>query len=165
MKKNHGTNRFCIDFRRLNTITKFDTEAMGNTEDTMTTLRDDQNVTKIDSAKGYWQIPVEEESNPMKTNGSYQFDMMPFGLVNSGATFNKMMRKLIKGCDDVDNYVDDILGHTVSWDSHLHMLRNVFTRIRHASLTVRPTKCCTGYKTIDFTGHLVCEGEVRMEGQ
>ena len=76
-----------------------------------------------------------------------------------------MMRKLLKGCDDVDNYVDDILGHTVSWDSHLQMLRNVFTRIQKAGLTVRPTKFYIGYKTIDFTGHLVGEGEVRMEDE
>ena len=133
VKKKDGTNRFYIDFRRLNAITKFDTEPMGNTEDIVTTLCDDQYFTKIDLAKGYWQIPVEEESKPMTSfsthNVSYQFRMMPFGLANS-ATFNKMMRKLLKGCDDVDNYVDDILGfHTVSWASHLQVLRNVFTRI------------------------------------
>ena len=133
----------------------------------MTTLCDDQYFTKIGLVKGYWQIPVEEESKPMTSflthNGSYQFRMMPFGLVNSGATFNNMMRKLLKGCNDVDNHVDDILGHTVSWDSHLQMLRNVFTRIRKAGLTVRPTKCYIGYKTFDFTGHVVGEGGVRME--
>ena len=84
----------------------------------MTTLCDDQYFTKIYLAKGYWQIPVEEESKPKTSclthNESYQFRMIPFGLVISGATFNKMMRKLLKGCGDV---VDDILGHTVSWES------------------------------------------------
>ena len=141
---------------------------MGNTEDIMTTLCDERYFTKIDLAKGYWQIPVEEESKPMTSfsthNGSYQFLMMLFGQVNTGATFNKMMRKLLKGCYDLDNYVDDTVGHNVSWDSHLYMLRNVFTRIRKASLTVRPSKCYTGYKAIDFTGHLVGK-EVRMEDE
>ena len=74
-----------------------------------------------------------------------------------------MTRKLLKGCDYLDIYVDDILGHTVSWDSHLQMLRNLFTRIRQAGLTVRPTKCYIEYTMIEFTGHLVGEGEVRME--
>ena len=90
VKKKDDANRFCIDFRRLNSITKFDTEPMGNTEDIMTTLCDDRYFTKIDLAKGYWQIPVEEKFKSMKTfsthNGSYQFRMMPFGLLNSGAT-------------------------------------------------------------------------------
>ena len=150
---------------KLNHQVRYRTD--GKQEDIMTTLCDDRYFTKIDLAKGYWQIPVKEESKPMTSfsthNGSYQFRMMPFSLVNSGATFNKMMRKLLKGCEHVDNYVDDILGHTVSWDSHLQMLRNLFIRIRQAGLTVRPTKCYIGYKTIDFTGHLVGEGEVRME--
>ena len=43
------------------------------------------------------------------------------------------------------------------------MLRNVFTGIQRAGLTVRPTKCRIGYKTIDFTGHAVDESEVCME--
>ena len=46
-----------------------------------------------------------------------------------------------ENCDDVDNYVYDILGHKVSWDSHLQMLRNVLTRIRQAGMSMRPTKC------------------------
>ena len=65
VKKKDGTNRVCIDFRRLNAITKFDTEPIENTEDIMTTLCDDQYFTKIDLAKGYWQIPVEEKFKPM----------------------------------------------------------------------------------------------------
>ena len=89
--------------------------------------------------------------------------MIPFGLVDSGTTFNKMMRNLLNGCGDVDHYVDDILEHTVSWNSHLQMMRNGFTRIQQASLIVRPTQCYIGYKTIGFIGHLVGESEVRME--
>ncbi len=167
VKKKDGSNRFCIDFRQLNTVTKFDTEPMGSTEDIMAKLCDDKYFTKIDLAKGYWQIPMEEEAKPMTSfttnNGSYQFRMMPFGLINSGASFNKMMRKLLKGCSNVDNYVDDILGHTVSWDAHMSTLRDIFHRIREASLTVRPSKCYIGYGTIDFTGHVVGKGEIRTE--
>jgi hypothetical protein len=48
---------------------------------------------------------------------------MPFGMVNSGATFNRMMRKLLSGVNDTDNYVDDVLGHTVTWERYMKMLR------------------------------------------
>ena len=135
----------------------------------MTTLCDDRYFTKIDLAKGYQQIPVEQESKLLTSfsthNGSYQLRMMSFGLINSGATFNKMMRKILKGRDDADDYIDDILAYTISCDSHLQILRNVLTRIQKAGKTVIPTKCYIGYKTIDFTGYPVGKCEVRMEDE
>ena len=80
---------------------------------------------------------------------------MPFGMVNSGATFNRMMRKLLSGCEFVDNYVDDMIGHTTTWEEHLTMLRELFRRIEAAKLTIKPTKCFVGFNNIGFTGDMV----------
>jgi hypothetical protein len=88
---------------------------------------------------------------------------MPFGMVNSGATFNRMMRKLLNGCRGADSYVDDILGHTVTWESHLQMIQDVFQRVRDAGLTIRPSKCMVGFKNIGFIGHMVGNGVLQME--
>ena len=52
---------------------------------------------------------------------------MPFGLVNSESTFDRMVRKLLHGCSNADNYVDDIIGQTKRWDDHLVMLRETFS--------------------------------------
>ena len=167
VRKKDNSNRFCIDFRRLNAVTKFDTEPMGNIDDILAGLEADKYFTKIDLAKGYWQIPVEKESKHVTafstSKGTYQFIKMPFGMVNSGATFNRMMRKLLVNCPNTDHYVDDILGHTTSWGKHMEMLRDVLGRIRDAGLTVRPTKCLIGYGNIGFTGHVVGNGIVQME--
>ena len=167
VKKKDNSTRFCIDFRRLNAVTKFDTEPMSNVEDILTKLSEDKYFTKIDLAKGYWQIPVEEKSRHITAfttqSGAYQFRKMPFGMINSGATFNRMMRKLLQGSIDADHYVDDILGHTVTWNQHLAMLRELFTRIKEAGLTVRPTKCMIGYRNVGFTGHVVGNGVLQME--
>ncbi|XP_053381689.1 uncharacterized protein LOC128549191 [Mercenaria mercenaria] len=167
VKKKDNTNRFCIDFRRINSFTRFDTEPMGNVEDIMAKLREDNYFTKIDLTKGYWQIPIEEKSRHLTAfstpEGSYQFRKMPFGMVNSGATFNRTMRKLLAGIKDADNYVDDVLGHTITWERHVMMLRNVFTRIREARLTVKPSKCMIGFGSISFTGHVVGDGTMQME--
>jgi hypothetical protein len=54
----------------------------------------------------------------------YQFRKLPLGMVNSGVTFNRMMRKLLAGLEGADNYVDDILEHTVRWVEHLNVLRD-----------------------------------------
>ena len=71
-----------------------------------------------------------------------------------------MMRKLLNGVDDVDNYVDDVLGHTSSWEGHISMLREVFERIRQAGLTIKPSKCLFGYFTVKFLGHNVGQGKL-----
>ena len=166
VKKKDGSNRFCIDFRRLNAITKFDSEPMGDTEVIMSKLCKDKYFTKIDLSKGYWQIPMAEsckEKTAFTTpDGCYQCCMMPFGMMNSGASFNRMMRKLIKDLD-IDNYVDDILCHHERWKQHIETLRETFVRIRAAGLTIRPSKCFIGYSSIDFTGHVVGNGEMHME--
>ena len=88
---------------------------------------------------------------------------MPFGMVNSGSTFNRMIRKLLHGCEDAENYVDDILGHTKVWAPHLRMLRDVFSRVRDAGLTLRPSKCLIGFENISFTGHIVGNGIMQMQ--
>jgi hypothetical protein len=167
VRKKDNTNRFCVDFRRLNAITKFDTEPMGNVEDTMARLKNDAFFSKIDLSKGYWQIEVAEDSRPMTAftteSGSYQFRRMPFGLINAGATFNRMMRKLLHCCSNTDHYVDDILGHTMTWSQHMDMLRELFRRIKDAGLTVKPSKCSIGYDRMGFTGHVVGHGRIGME--
>ena len=51
--------------------------------------------------------------------GNFQFKRRPFGLVNAGATYNKMMRKLLKNMDGVDSFVDDVLTYSETWQKHL----------------------------------------------
>ena len=83
VKKKDGSNRFCIDFRRLNTITKFDTEPMQNYEDIMAQVGGDKIFSKIDFSKGYWQIPMSPESKRYTafttSKGTFQFTRNPFG--------------------------------------------------------------------------------------
>ena len=63
VKKKDGSSRFCLDFRRLNDVTKFDTEPMTNVDDILTKLQGDRYFTKIDLAKGYWQCKKAETPN------------------------------------------------------------------------------------------------------
>ena len=65
VRKKDQTNRFCVDFRRLNCVTKFDTEPMGNIEEILTKFDNDVYFSKIDLSKGFWQIPVEEQCRHM----------------------------------------------------------------------------------------------------
>ena len=59
-----------------------------------------------------------------------RFSVMPVGMVNSGSTYNGMIRKLLEGTKNLENYVDDVLGHTKNWTEHMKILRDFFERVR-----------------------------------
>ena len=93
VKKKDGSNRVCVDFRKLNKITEVDPEPMTTAEDLFRRLSGKKYLSKIDLTKGYWKIPVAPE-DVHKTafvtpDGQYEFTRMPFGMVNSGATLSE----------------------------------------------------------------------------
>ena len=107
-----GSVQFCIDFRKLNKVTEFDAEPMPNMEEIITRMSDHKYFTKLDLSKGYWQVGLTERSKPLTAfetpRGLFQFRTMPFGLVNSGATFCRKMRIILSNLPNVDSFVDDI---------------------------------------------------------
>jgi len=114
--------------------------------------------------KGYWQIPMTENSQDYTTficaNGMFKFKVMPFGLINSASSYNRMIRKVLYGTKNLESYVDDILAHTVEWDDHMKVLREFFQRVRKAKLTLKPKKCSLGYGKVDFLGHTLKGSEI-----
>lgn len=157
VKKPDGSNRICIDYRKLNRISVFDPEPMIKADDLFQKLSGDKYFTKLDLSKGYWQIPVKREDIPktafVTPDGHYEFIKMPFGMVNSGATLVRGMRKLLGDLKGVDNYIDDILVHSENWEEHIKLLTEVFNRLAAAGLTVRPSKCRVGETNVEFIGH------------
>ena len=164
IRKKDGSNRFCIDYRQLNKITIFDAEPMPVTDEIFAHLSKDKFFSKIDLAKGYWQIPVKLEDRQktafVTPDGLYQFRTMPFGLVNAPATFSRLMRIVLQGLQHVDNYIDDVLVHTPDWETHLKTLKEVFKRLYEAGLTARPTKCMVGHDRLEFLGHIIGQGRL-----
>ena len=90
VKKKGGSNRVCVDFRKLNKITKVDPEPMTTAEDLFRQLSGKKYLSKIDLTEGYWQIPVAPEdvykAAFVTQDGQYEFLQTLFGMVNSGAT-------------------------------------------------------------------------------
>ena len=87
---------------------------------------------------------------------------MPFGMINSAAALKRAIKKLIDDLDDVDFYWDSILVHTRTWDEHIRALRELFSRLVQAGLTIRPTKCLFGVNSVDFLGHRLEQGIVGL---
>ena len=135
--------RVCVDFRKLNRITEVDPEPMTTAEDLFPRLSGKKFLSKIDLTKGYWQIPVAPE-DVHKTafvtpDRQYEFTRMPFGMVNSGATLVRGLRKILDGMPRVGSYIDDIVIYSDSWEVHIKTLKELFGRLRKARITARPT--------------------------
>ena len=159
VRKKDGSNRICVDYRKLNNVTVADPEPIKTPEDLLQRLEKSNYFSKIDLSKGYWQIPVAEE-NVKKTafvtpNGNYEFIRMPFGMKNSGATLVLGLRMLISDLESVDIYIDDLIVYTEGWDTHIRVLDELMNRLQQANLTARQTKSVFGAKSVEFLGHQV----------
>ena len=92
--------RFCLDFRKVNKITKKDLYPIPIMAEILNALRSAKYISKIDFRSAYHQIPLEEESRKITAStvpgkAMYQFERMPFGLTNAPATFQRLMDKII----------------------------------------------------------------------
>ena len=113
--KKDGSSRFCIDYRKLNSVTKKDVYPLPRIDDILDTLGQARYFTTLDLASGYWQIeldPATREKSAFTTHrGLFEFRRMPFGLCNAPSTFQRLMQVVLAGlewqCCFV--YIDDIL--------------------------------------------------------
>lgn len=168
-QKKYGTNRFCIDYRKLNQITKFDAEPLPDMDQLFTKLSGKLNFSKIDLAKGFWQIPMkleDKEKTAFTTpQGQFQWTTMPFGQKNAGAIFSRIMRKLLQPLphESVSNFMDDLLIVTETWEEHIHVLTQLFQRLEQCDLKAKPSKSQLGCKSLSFLGHVVSRGILMPE--
>ena len=165
VKKRDGSLRYCIDFRKVNNISVFDSEPMPSLDELFQDIGESSVVlTKIDLSKGYWQIPLAEQSKHITAFatelGLFHFLCLPFGLASAGASFSRLMRRVLSGLPNVVNYLDDILVYSPNFSQHLITLSSVFERLHNAGLTVRPSKCMLAFPRLEFLGHMIGGGEL-----
>ena len=94
-------------------------------------------------------------------NGLYQYKVMPFGMKNSPATFQRLVNNIICGLDGCDAYIDDVIIYSDSWSDHLQRIMKFFDRLSKAKLTVNLAKTEFCHATVTFLGHLVGQGQVK----
>ena len=145
VKKKDGSNRICIDFRHLNKITVTDPQPVPSPAESFLGMSEDKYFSKLDLTNGYHQKrvrPSDVHKTAFVTMGQhYEFLRMLFGMVNSGMTMTRAVRRLLEGMDNVVDYIDDLLVHTKMWEEHLQVLEELFKRLKEANLVARPTKC------------------------
>ena len=160
VKKKDGSLRFCIDFRRLNDITVKDSYPLPRIDDTLDMLGGANYFSTLDLASGYWQIEMGEEDKPKTAfathRGLFQFSVMPFGLCNAPATFERLMEHVLGGMqwESCLVYLDDIIVHSKTFQEHVSSLGKVIARLREAGLKLSPKKCKLFQPEVSFLGHV-----------
>ena len=90
-----------------------------------------------------------------------QYSVMAFGLCNAPATFQRLVDTVLAGLTNVNAYLDDLIVFSSTWHGHVNSLREVFSRLAGASLTLNLAKCEFGRGTVTYLGRQVGQGQVR----
>ena len=160
--KSNGTYRMCTDYPKVNSVTKTDSFPIPRIDDCIDKVGYSKYVTKFDLLKGFWKVPLTDRAKEVSAfatpNGLYQYKVMPFGMKNSPATFQRLVNNVICGLDGCDAYIDDVIIYSDSWSDHLQRIRKFFDRLSKAKLTVNLAKPEFCHATVTFLGHLVGQG-------
>ena len=170
VRKKDGSLRFCIDFRMLNSRTKKDAYMLPRFDDTVDLLVGSKYFSKLDLRSGYWQVEMEEDSKQytafsVGNLGFYETNRMAFGLVNSGATFQRVMERtmgdvLLRECLV---FIDEILIFSETFEEHISRLENVFHRLSMHGLKLKGSKCELFKSSVSYLGHIISEQGVATD--
>ena len=167
VRKKDGSLRLCIDYRRLNELTKKDRFPLPLIEELLERLVGARVFTKVDLRSGFYQVAMAEDSVQrtafVTPDGSFEWLAMPMGLCNAPSTFQRLMQKALKGLKFVCIYIDDVLIYSRSFAEHLGHLRVLLEAFREHHLYARLDKCIFATNKITFCGHTVSHNEIRME--
>ena len=159
--KKDGTTRFCIDYRRLNDVTRKDAFPLPRIDESLDTLSGAKYFCTLDLASGYWQVGMLEEDKAKTAFctrfGLFEFNVMPFGLSNAPATFERLTEHILRGMQwkEALVYIDDIIVFGTTFSQCLGRLSEIFRRFEQHGLTFKPKKCDLFKKEVEFLGHRV----------
>ena len=158
----------CVDFTNLNKACPKDSYPLPRIDTLVDSTARHQFVSFIDAFSGYNQIKMEEadqeKTSFVTSQGLFCYKVMPFGLKNAGATYQRLMNKMFAHQigRNVQVYVDDMLMKSLHKDDHLGDLRETFDTLRSYSTKLNPGKCAFGVTAGKFLGFMVSQKGIEV---
>lgn len=168
--KKNGTLRVCIDFRDLNAATLKEEYPMPFSKMLIDSVVGFEFLSMLDGYSGYNQNFIAEEDVPKMAFrcsgalGTYEWVVMPFGLKNVGAMYQRVMNSIFHDCIEmfIKVYIDNVVIKYVSRMNHLEHLRKSFKRMRKHGLNMNPLKCVFCVQARDFLGFVVHKKGIKI---
>ena len=167
--KKDGDIRLCVDYRKLNTVTKRPIFPIPEAQELFNCLEGSKFYSSLDLSSGYYQVPMnpkDAEKTAFSTRkGHFHFLKMPFGLTGAPATFQNLMHKIFKdeNWTQCIIYLDDILVFGNTGQQHNERLRNIFEKIKNAGIKLGPKKCKILEKEISYLGHVISAEGIKTD--
>jgi hypothetical protein len=153
---NWTAKRPCSDYRALNKVSVTDHYQLPTPEEIFDAIQGSTWFTTLDLRLGYHQVKIAEEHCCKTTfwgpDGLYEWVVMPFGLKNAPAFFQRIMDSTLRTCRDFARcYIDNIIVHIQSFEDHLIHLRRTFGQIREKGVKLHPKKLAM--PSVSYLGH------------
>uniref|UniRef100_A0A2N9HNF1 Uncharacterized protein n=1 Tax=Fagus sylvatica TaxID=28930 RepID=A0A2N9HNF1_FAGSY len=163
VKKSTGKWRMCVDFIDLNKACPKDSFPLPRIDQLVDSTAGHKLLTFMDVFSGYNQIVMDEDDQEktsfITSRGLFCYKVMPFGLKNAGATYQRLMNRMFHDQigRNVEVYVDDMLVKSKEEDGHLDDLRETFQTLRKYQMKLNPSKCAFGVYSGKFLGFMVSQ--------
>lgn len=161
VKKSNGKWRMCTDYTDLNKACPKDSHPLPSVDALVDGASGHKILSFLDAYSGYNQIPMyasdREKTAFITEKASYCYEVMPFGLKNAGATYQRLMDKIfasqIGRCMDV--YIDDMVVRSEDGKAHARDLEEVFEQVKKYKMRLNPAKCTFGVPAGKFLGFML----------
>lgn len=169
VKKKDGSLRVCVDARQLNKRMVNDHVIPINPNELLFKFTANACLSTLDMASSYWQVEIDPESKKytgfMYRTETYVFNVLPFGLSTSVASFLRAMKTVLG--DQFNEftlpYVDDLLVFSEDFNDHLRHLGQIFEKFRQVGITLKLRKCKFAQKEVLFIGHIISPQGIRVD--
>ena len=161
VKKSNGKWRMCVDFTDLNKAYPKDSFPLPRIDTLVDSTSGYELLSFMDAFSGYNQIlmhPEDQEKTSFITDrGLYCYKVMPFGLKNAGATYQRLVNKMFQGQigRNMEVYVDDMLVKSTELGNHAHDLHEAFETLKQYGMKLNPVKCAFRVSSRKFLGYMV----------